>query len=331
VSAELADMKFDVEERLDRDEWERVLVACDHATFFHSPLWHDAIAGMTPATEVSTLCFSFDDDESALLPVLKTRTLAGRVTRYQSGPAMCYGGWIGTAGVGTLHGDAIARWLHRNMDSFRMRVNPYGPVSELWADDVELQDSTQLIDLSHFTSDEELRASYRYSVRKHLKKAERAGMVVRESDGARDWDAHYRLYEKALERWGTDAISRYPSSLFEQLRDQGGDRVRLWVAEMDGKVVGANLNFYQGGHAVEWHAAFDEAYFKHGVRVYLVHRIIDEARMGGYQTYDFNPSGGIEGTRKFKETYQPQSVPAPIVRVESRRYSIARRILGRSR
>ena len=119
---------------------------------------------------------------------------------------MCYGGWIGTAGAGTLHGDAIARWIHGNMDSFRMRVNPYGPVSELWADDVELQDATQLIDLSKFDSDEELRASYRYSVRKHIKKAERAGMVVREAAGPEDWDAHYRLYEKALERWGADAI-----------------------------------------------------------------------------------------------------------------------------
>jgi len=109
---------------------------------------------LTPGTEVSSLSFSFEDGETALLPVLKTRTLGGLVTRYQSGPAMCYGGWIGTAGTGTRHGDVIARWLHRHTDSFRMRVNPYGPASELWADDVELQDSTQVIVLSNFASDE---------------------------------------------------------------------------------------------------------------------------------------------------------------------------------
>ena len=85
--------------------------------------------------------------------------------------------------------------------------------------------------------------------------------------------------------------------------------IKLWLAIFDGKVVGGNLNFYRNKHCVEWHASFLSDYFRYGVRNFLVHNIVLDANAKGYKYYDFNPSGGLEGGVRFKETFGTEKLP----------------------
>ena len=69
------------------------------------------------------------------------------------------------------------------------------------------------------------------------------------------------------------------------------------------------MNFYHNKHCVEWHASFLSDYFKYGIRNFLVHNLILDANAKCYKYYDFNPSGGHEGTMRFKESFGPERLP----------------------
>ena len=51
---------------------------------------------------------------------------------------------------------------------------------------------------------------------------------------------------------------RYPLELFTNIRDHGGDAIRLWLVHKDGAVIGGALDLYHNRHIVCWYSAYLE-------------------------------------------------------------------------
>jgi CelD/BcsL family acetyltransferase involved in cellulose biosynthesis len=306
-------VRFRVTGRVDDAEWSEVAARCPGATFFHTPLWLRTYARAHPGMRVATRAFAFEDGARAILPLVVHRRLGGLISIHASTPATCYGGWISPEPLLPEHARAIAGWAMDHCPNLVWRVNPFEPLAEVLAPYVTEDDSTEILRLADFPDQAALRKNYHYSVRKQAGKGARAGLQVAPARTWDEWEAYFAIYQERLAHWGAGATSSYPLGFFRLLFDADSPAVRLWLARSEEKIIGGNLNFYHGRHAVEWHAVFDSEYFNVGVRDFLVDWIIEDARQRGFAYYDFNPSGGHEGARRFKQTFGTISMPSGVI------------------
>jgi CelD/BcsL family acetyltransferase involved in cellulose biosynthesis len=305
---------------IDEAEWLDAADRCDYATFFHTPGWLNAFARTFPGTRVRTVRFEFEDGVVAFFPLLETARFLGTWRSYASTCAGCYGGWVSAGELGSAHVDSMVGRILRRHPNLTWRLNPF---AQQWAaveGHLSWRDTTEILDLQDFPDENALLYNYRHNVRKQIHKAERAGLRLEEATEWTDWERYYGIYQLLLEKWGKEATSAYPLDLFRALRETPGQRVRLWIVRDGERLAGGNLNFYHGPHCVEWHAAFDPSYFNSGIRDYAVHRIIMDARARGCRIYDFNPSGGHEGTRRFKQTFGTRSLATDVIERRSGLY-----------
>ncbi|MCX6555334.1 MAG: GNAT family N-acetyltransferase [Candidatus Aminicenantes bacterium] len=249
-----------------------------------------------------------------------------------------YGGALYGSGVTLEHLLAAVLRLARRY-SLTWRLTPYEPFAALLADALYAltknwlglwtlrEDSSETLDLKDLRRNGGLLEHVCYSCRKQIHKGERAGIAVRQAVAATEWTAFIGLYRRAISRWGEKATLSYPDELFWALQDLAPESCRLWLAYHDEKLVGGSVNFYHNRHAVEWLAAYDPDAFVLGVRNWQTMQMIEHASTTGFMVYDFNPSGSLQGTRRFKQTFATQQRQAPLVV----RRTVLHRVLERIR
>jgi hypothetical protein len=297
---------------VDFEEWQEVADKCEYATFFHTPTWSKVFAETYPEMEIATKKFVFDDGTRVILPLIKTKAIRGLFSSYVSNIAGVYGGIISEREIKEEETNEIfTRLTKGNIANVSVTGNPLFD-HNLPKQFKTKEDFTQIINLGR--DEKEIWADYKHDskTRPKIKKAERAGVVCKEANNFDEWKEYYSIYQEALKGWGSEATSAYPFSLFENIfkfKMQKPNNIKLWLVIFDGKIAGGNLNFYHNKHCVEWHASFLRDYFKYNIRYFLVHNIILDANAKGYKYYDFNPSGGHEGTLRFKETFGPERLP----------------------
>ncbi len=306
---------FQVFDRVDFNEWQKVVNQCRTATFFHTPAWYKVFSATYPAMKIATKKFLFDDGNVAVFPLMQQKIMRGLGKQYLSSPAGCYGGWINDHPLTVEQVSALLDWTAQYFKNIVWRINPLDEKQPHIARFYETRDDfTEMLYLKNFQDEDALRCHYKNSVRNKINKGTRANFSVTLAQEWEEWEQYVCLYRKTLERWGKNATSNYPISLFEQFYHLQSPQIKLWLIKKEEQIIGGNLNFYQSQHCVEWHAAFDERFFKDGSRNTLVHHIIVDALQNGYSFYDFNPSGGHEGTRRFKQTFGTTSVTTNVIR-----------------
>lgn len=331
-------LRFEVFDQVDPEQWQAIADASPYATFFHTPAWLSAFARSDPAARIATRIYRFEDGKTAVFPLLERKRFGGLGATVESCAATCYGGWVSGDGLTPDHARAITQSVLRRSRNLVWRVNPFDPLTSALDSLATVHDSSEVLDLEGFADDAALRAHFRHSVRKQVNKACRVGLSARVADRWEEWEEYYRIYEIRLRQWGDGVTSRYSLAFFRTLWEARGSKVILWVVIRDGKIAGGNVNFYQGRHCVEWHAAYDCSLFSCGVRDFLVDHVIRDARARGFAWYDFNPSGGHEGSRRFKQTFGTTSRPSNLIlvrrgiyRLESARraFRVLRELPGR--
>jgi lipid II:glycine glycyltransferase (peptidoglycan interpeptide bridge formation enzyme) len=112
-------------------------------------------------------------------------------------------------------------------------------------------------------------------------------------------------------------MSRYDWKLFQDMFARQSDHIHLWLTTTgDGRVAAGALVFYARTHSVYWHGAAQEDLFALRPMNLLFSEIIRDACEGGYRWFDFGPSAGIEGVRKFKESFGAKFLDCSYVQVE---------------
>ncbi len=293
-------------DRADFDEWQEITDKCDYATFFHTPTWSKVFAETYPQMEIAAKKFILDDGARAILPLIKVKAVKGLFKSYVSNIADVYGGIICERKIeGKEINEIFVSLIKRNVASISVTGNP------LFDYDLPRQfkmkeDFTQVIRLGR--DEARIWTSYKPACRRQINKARQEKMMCKEASNFDEWREYYSIYQDALKRWGNEATSNYPFSLFDTLYKVNNPNIKLWLIISDGAIVGGNLNFYHNKHCVYWHGALLGDYFRYGISNFLIHNIILDANARGYRYYDFNPSGGHEGTARFKDSFGPGKI-----------------------
>ncbi|MEY4544663.1 MAG: hypothetical protein RL685_858 [Pseudomonadota bacterium] len=315
-----------------RDEWAALWRESETATFFHSPEWAELWSRFDPATQSVPERLRFSDGRQALLPLCFERRFGGLLGCFTASPQATFGGWIARDPVDDAQADALLEHLlERGSSSLVWRMNPYDSVAfdagqrrGLWC----RADHTHAIELS--PGADALAKKFKNGYRSDIRKALKTGRIsVEPATSVDEWRAYYRVYQETLGRWGHQLSEGYPWELFELLARLDSPFVKLWLARYDGAIVSGELCLYARRHVVSWHAATLQDYLRsHVAKVQILH-VIQDACARGYRWFDFNPSAGLEGVRTFKESFDAQPLPAPLVYVDAPVKRLARSVAAR--
>lgn len=292
--------------------WWNVARACGYATFFHTPLWHRMAEETYRGAEDVTIAARASNGTTAVLPLLRRgHEWFRRRRQVLSTFADCYGGVIAD---GTMESDDRAR-LHRAvLDRHQGRVtivgNPFAGDTTTVGGFRTRSDTTHALRLDKPI--ETLFRNFSKGHRSATSQGRRLGVSTRVGQSLEDYRSYYGAYEASLRRWGDDATSRYPWRLFLQghaFAQEHPERIRLWLAERDGRVLAGAWVFYWNRHAAYWHGAAHEEGRETNATNVLLADVIADARERGLDWFDFNPSGGHDGVVAFKRRFGCHELP----------------------
>jgi hypothetical protein len=296
------------------DEWDAIWRGCSYATYFHSREWaevwrHYSQGWMRP----NPLVVMFSDGREALLP-LSCEMSGGSVKSFWSSPAGTYGGWIAVDAIGRAHAILMKEFLTKELGPIWWQTNPYDDLVAAIGVDTNIGDETHVIDLDK--GFDAVYSDWSSACRRAERKARKSGVLVKTADTEEEWREYYYAYEDSLRRWGDRAQSRYEWALFQEMFDRQSDHMRLWLATTkDELVVAGAIVCYAKMHVVYWHGAALEDYFALRPVNLLFYEIIRHASEVGYRWFDFNSSAGLEGVRRFKESFGAKPLDCSIVHV----------------
>jgi hypothetical protein len=285
------------------EEWDAIWDDCSYATYFHSREWAEIWSCYTQGDlRPNPLLVLFSDGKEALLSLSCAMWPGGSGKSFVSSPAGTYGGWIAVDPIGREHAILMKEFLTTELGHLWWQTNPYDDLVAAAAIDCNIEDETHVIDL-----EKGFDAVYRdwsSACRRAVRKARRSGVLVKLAQMEDEWCEYYQVYEDSLRRWGDQALSRYEWALFQGMFDRQSDHIRLWLATAkDELVVAGALICYAKTHVVYWHGAALEDYFALRPMNLLFFEILWHACDKGYRWFDFNSSAGLEGVRRFKDSF----------------------------
>jgi len=288
-----------------RQAWLRAAKSCISATFFHTPYWQDLALASGRGFRDASLELTLADGRVAYLPLTQIGTRAGGLLRRCiSTFAGCYGGLVSSAPVGDAE-LAIQRYLiRRRYASISWVGNPLALGAPVLPAFRRTPLSTHVLRLdSDFDG---LVRNFSKGHRAAYKKGLRLGMVVRRAT-PEDETQYLRLYERALERWGARASSRYSADFFRRIFELARtvpEHVSVWVSVAEGsEVVAGGVFFYWNDHVGYWHGVSNPTRYSDSATTALLGEVIKDACARGLTLFDFNPSGGHDGVAAFKRHF----------------------------
>jgi hypothetical protein len=286
------------------EEWDAIWRECNYATYFHSREWAEIWSCYTQGKLCpDPLLVMFTDGKKALLPLSCAMWPGGCGKSFVSSPDGTYGGWIAVDPIGREHAILMKEFLTKELGHLFWYINPYDDLVATAGVDADIHhDETHAINLEK--GFEAVYRDWSHQCRNSERKARKSGVVVKSADTEQQWREYYQAYEDSLRRWGDQALSRYEWGLFQEMFDRQSNHIRLWLATAkDELVVAGVIVCYARTHVFAWHAAALEAYFALRPFNQLYCKIMRHASEVGYRWFDFGPSAGLEGVRRFKESF----------------------------
>lgn len=311
------------------EEWDDAFVGCECATYYHSRAWAEMWQEYAGDLEPAPVHVSFDDGVTAVIPVSRRKRFRGLVSEAALSAHNAYGGWISERALTAEHARAMYEWLLDGYADIDWRLNPFDAGTRVLDTSREIQDPTSALDLSAgYDAVEERWRREHGSMWGAVKQARKFGVEIVESRDPAHWDAYADAYEESVERWGESATGVVGRRLFDILRSRQTDRVRLWVALVEGVVAAGAVCLYARSHVAYWHGAARSAYFKKRPVHLLLTTAIEDACRRGFSWFDFNPSGSHEGVRRFKKSFGAEELPCAVVRRSSSRLKLLQKLRG---
>jgi len=311
-------------------EWDAAWRSSPTATFYESRHWAEAWRVATRGRlRPEATVVELGDGSTVVVPQSLDFRLAGwfRLRRMSAGDT--YGSWLSPRILGQADGRELAGLIGTQGESLRWLLNPFLAAtldsSALTASTV----STLAIDLT--SGFDQVRARWSKGHKAAPAQARRSGLTVRIAATEADWAAYFRAYRDSLRRWGKTATSRYDWALFRAFSHVDSSLVKLWLAEIEGRVVSGALCFYHPRQIVLWHAATMEQHFPLRPANLLLEEAIRDGSSLEATWFDLGPSGGHEGVERFKLGFGPTRLDVPVVDRATRTVAIIRSVRSAAR
>ncbi len=306
--------KIDEVRAASAEEWDAAWRSCPSATYFQSRDWAETWAAYQPKElRPDARLVRFADGDEVILPFTRQRVLGGLVSRWWGSPMTTYGGWLSRHPLGQAQIESLCGYVRERLGCVTWRMNPYDSRPTEIADGWECEPDDTLA-LSLGCGYEALWEGCAHGHRRAARKAERNGVTVRATVSHGDWTAYAAAYEDSVRRWG--AGGALGAALFEEMERRAGEWSTLWVAELDGRVVGGLLCLYAPHHVACWHSAVLEEALPLSPMPLLFFTAIGDACRRGIEWFDFNPSKGLPGVEEFKRRFGARALECPVLTCE---------------
>ncbi len=297
---------MEIIEQPTREFWDEVVARSSAATFYHTALWVQTLAGAYPEYAAAPRGFVFEDGTRAVLPLLCSRHgFLKKKLRYK---ALGFGSYGGPAHTGTWDAEkneALFGYFQKKRVSLHLDGNPLWQHG-LTACFVQEQADTSVLRLDRPLED--IYKGFSEAHRRGIKTAQKKGVSVRRAAGPADYAAYCGLYADTLQRWGDSAIIRFPDALTLRLLEKGADAVTLWLAELAGKPVAGIIMLYWNSMAHYWRGASLQGQESLHANTLLQWTAIQDAHSRGFGLYDFAPSGPLQGVEEFKRRFGAEKI-----------------------
>lgn len=292
-------MTLSIEHSLDREEALPLLDAFPRATFFHSPVWLEALVGAFPAFIGGWVTEREGTELVGFMPYIEIKK--GPISDLWAMPFGTYGDPI------TRSHSTAFRLIERFFEMSSKRGCRRAGASLLFTDAssglpagvASRTEECRIIELEG--TFDEYRSRIVSKKRRQLhNKALRAGVIVGKIDDREGLEALYDAYRRGSMEWG--GVHPYPMALFEELfavRDEGAV---FWSATLDGEFLGGHIDLYFGGVAQAWQAGLLERASEYDISSMLVFSAVEEAYRRGMKEFNLGSSGRHDGIRFFKES-----------------------------
>lgn len=299
---------------ISRTEWLDTCRHCNYATFFHTPLWAELFQKWSGGKSFPYgKKIIFDDRKSAVVPLVQKTRGWGLLKINLSMPAGTYGGIVSKDTLNDSHIRSVVNFLY-SYKNIQFRENPFNPIPVSVKLEDAVDDFTQVLNLSDGYEMIWKRADRCHH--KAVRKAQNAGVKIREADSFDDWKSFSELYACSIGRWknrGNFNGVQYSIDHYSEIYKLDNQYKKLFLATFEREVIAGLLCFYWNKHAVAWHGAGKEDYFHLRPNNLLYDYAISDACGSGYQWFDCNPSKGIKGVEDFKEYLGTVKIQSRIV------------------
>ena len=288
--------------------WEKVALTSPEATFFHTPLWHEIVVKTYKRYSIATKEFTFDDGTRALIPFIQTKKggLFKGKERLKSSVFNMYGGIIADNKLSLEQQNQIFHYLTSLKAHITIMGNPFSDY-RLPKSFNCTEDFTDVMDLSR--GEEYIFQQLSRTARKSLRRAINREVTVRTIETEAEIKGYYEVYCDTIHRWGDATKYVYPEEIFLNIFREGGDALKIWVAEKNGKIIAVLTVFYWNNLVTPFHTASLQEYFDCCPNNILHMEVIKDAIDKNYRYYDFGPSAGQAGVIQFKKSFRAEKLP----------------------
>jgi CelD/BcsL family acetyltransferase involved in cellulose biosynthesis len=309
------------------EEWDAIWRDCSYATYFHSREWAEIWSRYKQGElRPNPLLVRFTDGQEALLPLSSAVWSGGAGKTFVSSADGNYGGWIAVDPIGKEHAILMKEFLTTELGHLFWYINPFDDlvVASGVAADVRytIHDETYAIDLE--PGFDAVYSDWSSSCRRAERKARRSGVLVKVADSEDEWREYYRAYEDSLRRWGDKALGPLTDwALFQKMFDTHSEHIKLWLAmTKDGDVAAGALMLYAQRHIMYSRgAAFEEHFPLRPVNL-LFYEIIKDGCDRRSRWLDLGISAGLEGVRRFKESFGARPLDCAYVDIEPETWEV---------
>jgi Acetyltransferase (GNAT) domain len=298
-----------------RAPWRAAFLADPHAQAFHSPEWLDGVCAAGGYEDASRL-YAAPDGRLLVLPMVRRTHLGGRVGSQASMPASYgVGGVLSRDAPTPADLTAICADLRGQRGVLRTFIRPASRTAGTWAAaDLPAVKSTprlgHVLDLEggfeHIWE-----RGFRKSVRRTVRRAERAGVVVEHDTTGARLPEYFLLVEDSVQRWAKQqheplllsrwrARQRMTLERMQRLAAAVPGRFHLYLGVLDGRVVAGNVVYHATGARATSSAMIKDLAGPVGAMHLLDRVAIADACAAGCTHYDLGESGANDGLALYK-------------------------------
>jgi CelD/BcsL family acetyltransferase involved in cellulose biosynthesis len=291
---------------LPTEAWSAFLARCPRATFFHTPEWYAAHA-RTAGYRPHPALIQFEDGSEALLPLATRPRFRGLIQEALAGIENGYGGLVSPLPLSREAVESAYQLVRMRFPDLTVVGNPFEAYDNLPGATERETDATQVLAIRPMEDQSKLMSETRA---KQIKRAKKAGFEIEVLHPVSAADAlrFYPLYAERASEWAYTKWMR-DEAYFRALCDKAGSKLALFLASKDGELAGFRLLGLHGPVVMDLFLATAKAHEPAHVGPLLVGEPLRWCHEHGYDMFDFQPSGRLEGVKAYKASFGAASLP----------------------
>jgi FemAB-related protein (PEP-CTERM system-associated) len=290
--------RLDPADTATRQRWERFVLGCPEATFFHRAAWQDVIRGVF-RHDTHYLYAESGGEIAGVLPLAHVNSLLFG-NSLVSLPFAVYAGVAAGSDAAVAPLEQAAQALAQRLGVQHLEMRNLRPRHDDWPrQDLYVTFRKQILpdDEANLLA---IPRKQRAMVRKGIKNGLQAHVDA-------DVDRFFALYADNVHRHGTPAL---PKRYFQALRRSFGDDCEvLTVTAPDGKPLSSVLGFYFRDEVLPYYAGDDLAARELAANDFKYWELMRRACARGLKTFDYGRSKQGTGPYAFKKNWGFEPTP----------------------